>query len=168
MGQRKAVTRASAVRYKRAGRAGNKIILDELCATGWHRDHSRKALRQTLKPTLVRPAELVLLNKIWVLQSEMTNYFSPQQKLVSKVRHGAKVTKKYDLPTTPHQRADRHQAVTTVDTTIMIDTYASLNPAAIQRQIQALTAELLTLTTSKAAATSKPRVQQSWRRASGT
>lgn len=56
MGQRKAVTRASAVRYKRAGRAGNKIILDELCATGWHRDHSRKALRQTLKPTLVRPA----------------------------------------------------------------------------------------------------------------
>ena len=41
-------------------------------------------------------AELLLLNKIWVLQSQLTNYFYPQQKLVSKVRDGAKVTKKYD------------------------------------------------------------------------
>src|SRR5664279_4891877 len=41
-------------------------------------------------------AELLLLNKIWVLQSQTTNYFLAQQKLVSKVRNGAKVTKKYD------------------------------------------------------------------------
>src|SRR5208337_845025 len=47
------------------------------------------------------PAELVLLNKIWVLQSKLTNYFYPQQKLVSKTRVGAKVTKKYDTATTP-------------------------------------------------------------------
>ena len=39
---------------------------------------------------------------------------------------------------------------------ILADTYADLNPAAIQRQIQALTTELLTLTTSKAGAVSKP------------
>jgi len=37
-------------------------------------------------------AKLLLLNKIWTLQSQMTNYFLPQQKLVSKVREGAKVT----------------------------------------------------------------------------
>ena len=30
----------------------------------------------------------------------MTNYFSPQQKLVSKVRNGAMVTKTYDTATT--------------------------------------------------------------------
>jgi len=30
------------------------------------------------------PAELALLNKIWVLQSLLTNYFYPQQKLISK------------------------------------------------------------------------------------
>ena len=111
--------------------------------------------------------ELLLLNRIWVLQSQITNYFAPQQKLISKVRDGAKVTKKYDLPTTPHRRADRHQAVTSEDKTIMTDTYAGLNPAAIQRQIQALTGELLTLTTNKAAATTKPRVQAPWPRASG-
>jgi hypothetical protein len=46
------------------------------------------------------PAELLLLNKIWVLQSQMTNYFLAQQKLISKVRDGAKVTKKYRAATT--------------------------------------------------------------------
>src|SRR5450830_75481 len=104
------------------------------------------------------PAELVLLNKIWVLQSQMTNYFLAQQKLISKVRDGAKVTKKYDVPTTPHRRAERHKEVSTQDKTIMKDTLTGLNPAAIQRQIQALTAELLTLTTSKASATGKPKI----------
>ena len=103
-------------------------------------------------------AELLLLNKIWVLQSQMTNYFLAQQKLISKVRDGAKVTKKYDVPTTSHRRSVRHKTVSTQDKTIMRDTFAGLNPAAIQRQIQALTAELLTLTTSKASATCKPKI----------
>ena len=48
----------------------------------------------------------------------------------------------------------------------MIDTLAELNPAAIQRHVQAFTAELLTLTTSKARAATKPRVQAPAPRAS--
>jgi hypothetical protein len=104
------------------------------------------------------PAELALLNQIWLAQSQITNYFLPQQKLISKVRDGAKVTKKYDKPATPHRRARRHPDVCAEDKAIMDDTYAGLNPAAIQRHIQALTAELLTLTTSKAAARGKPAV----------
>lgn len=102
------------------------------------------------------PAELLLLNDIWALQSQMTNYFLPQQKLISKVRDGAKVTKKYDTATTPHRRAERHDTVSVEDKAILADTYTDLNPAAIQRQIQALTAQLLTLTTSKATAVNKP------------
>jgi len=94
-------------------------------------------------------AELLLLNKIWALQSLMTNYFGPQQKLISKVRNGAKVTKKYDKPKTPHRRASDHDAVDQHDKTILADTYRDLNPAAIQREIQALTDQLLTVTTSK-------------------
>ena len=113
------------------------------------------------------PAELVLLNKIWALQSQITNYFLPQQKLTSKVRDGAKVTKTYDRPTTPHRRAEAHTAVTAEDKTIMTDVLADLNPAAIQRHIQALTGELLTLTTSKAAAYGKPPVPTTPPRASG-
>lgn len=41
----------------------------------------------------------------------------------------------------------------------MKDTLDDLNPAAIQRQIRALTAQLLILTTSKARAAIQPRVQ---------
>jgi hypothetical protein len=92
------------------------------------------------------PAELLLLNKIWALQSLLANYFYPQQKLVSKVRDGAKVTKKYDTATTPHRRAERHDTVSAEDTAILAGAYANVNPAAIQRQIQALTTELLTIT----------------------
>ncbi len=111
-------------------------------------------------------AELLLLNKIWVLQSQITNYFLAQQKLISKVRDGAKLTKKYDIPTTPHRRAARHQQVSVEDKAIMKDTLTELNPAAIQRHIQALTAELLTLTTSKAAAATKPPIRATATRAS--
>jgi hypothetical protein len=49
----------------------------------------------------------------------------------------------------------------------MEDVFAELNPAAIQRRIQALTAELLTLTTSTAGAAGKPAVPAPAQRASG-
>ncbi len=111
-------------------------------------------------------AELLLLNEIWVLQSQMTNYFSPQQKLVSKVRDGAKITKRYDPPTTPATRAARHEAVTAEDKKTMADVYPTLNPAAIQRKIQALTAQLLALTIAKVRATPKPPASAPNRRAS--
>ncbi len=77
-------------------------------------------------------AELELLNRIWAAQGLLTNFFYPQQKLVSKVLTRA---------------------------------YAKINPAAVQREIQALTAELLVLTTAKAAARAKPTLPK---RASGS
>ena len=56
-------------------------------------------------------AELLLLNEIWQLQSKLTNYFYPQQKLISKVRKGAKVSKKHDKadhPVSPRDRTPDH------------------------------------------------------------
>ena len=51
LAERKAVTKASATRYQRAGKGGKGRILDELCAnTGWHRNHARKALRPRWRP----------------------------------------------------------------------------------------------------------------------
>ena len=51
MGQRQAVSRLVAVRYRDASLAGKITILDELCAvTEWHRDHARKVLRRALRP----------------------------------------------------------------------------------------------------------------------
>ena len=112
------------------------VLYNQCTVVGYHRYNTK--------------AELLLLNTIWALQSLLTNYFYPQQKLVSKVRDGAKVSKKYDIATTPHHHAERHDTVTAEDKAILADTYTGINPAAVQRQIQALTAELLTITTSKA------------------
>jgi hypothetical protein len=106
------------------------------------------------------------LNRIWALQSLMTNYFSPQQKLISKVRDGAKVIKKMRPATTAHQRATDHAGVTAEDKIIRTDTYAELNPAANQREIQAPADTLLTITTSKAHPTTKPSVPAGRTRAS--
>src|SRR5215208_7122726 len=96
-------------------------------------------------------AELLLLNEIWQLQSKLTNYFYPQQKLVSKVRKGAKVSKKHDEATTPFHRAISHPTMAVERIVAMTRTYSLINPAATQRQVQAPTAQLFTLTTSKAA-----------------
>ena len=94
-------------------------------------------------------AELLLLNEIWQLQSKLTNYFYPQQKLVSKIRRGAKVSKKHDKAATPFHRAINHPSMAVERIVAMTRTYSLTNPAATQRQIQALSAQLLTLATSK-------------------
>jgi hypothetical protein len=96
------------------------------------------------------PAEVLLLNKIWALQSQLGNYFFPQQKLVYKVRDGAKITKKHDTATTPYRRAQAHLNLPTTAKADLTRTYLAINPAALQRQIQALLNELLTLAITKA------------------
>jgi len=74
--------------------------------------------------------------------------------------------KKYDKATTPHRRAERHKSVTDQDKAILANTYTAINPAAVQRQIQALTTELLTITTSKAGPKPKSPVSAATTRAS--
>ena len=97
-------------------------------------------------------SELLLLNEIWLLQSKLTNYFHPQRKLVSKVRNGAKVSRKHDKATTPFRRATDHPGMGVDRIVALKRTYSLINPAATQRQIQALTNQLFALATSKAPA----------------
>jgi hypothetical protein len=103
-------------------------------------------------------AELDLLNQIWVLQSLIGNHFYPQQKLISKVRDGAKVTKRYDRARTPYARALAHPAVKPLRRRRLTAQHTSFNPAAVQRQIQALCGDLLTLATAKNQPAAKPVV----------
>ena len=105
-------------------------------------------------------AELELLNRIWALQRLLTNHFAPQQKLLAKVRTGAKISKTYDRPATPFQRvlADTRTVSRDVKTRLRREN-KPLNPAAIQRQIQALSAELLTLTTAKQGTKPQPAIR---------
>ena len=104
--------------------------------------------------------ELLLLNEIWQLQSQLTNFFYPQQKLVSKVRDGAKVTKRYDTATTPFRRAVNHPDTTVDRMAALARTHALINPAATQRQIHALAAQLLNMTTSKSQYATRTRIPQ--------
>ena len=104
--------------------------------------------------------ELLLLNEIWKLQSLLTNYFYPQQKLVSKVRKGAKITKKHDEARTPFHRAIDHPDMTVARIVALTRTYSLINPAATQRQVHALTAELFTLTTAKTGLHAQPQVNK--------
>jgi len=79
MSQRKAVTRATAIRYRSASKNDKARILAELCQlTGWHRDHARKALRtalgpkpvarqRTARPPVYGEAVLAPLRKVWAV-----------------------------------------------------------------------------------------------------
>jgi len=105
-------------------------------------------------------SELELLNQIWALLSLLTNNFGPRQKLISATCNGAKVTKKHDAPKTPSQRvlADTKTVRKAVKTRVARQN-EPLNPAAIQRQIQAPTTRLPTIATSKKGPAARPSLR---------
>jgi len=107
-------------------------------------------------------AELAKLNEIWELDALFANYLLPQQKLIFKQRNGAKVTKKHDTATTPHQRAAAHEDVRKRPIITMNATFKKIKPAALSRQILALTGELEVLAQAKAAPRAKPPVNSAW------
>jgi len=108
------------------------------------------------------PAELAKLNEIWELDALFANYLSPQQKLVFKQRNGAKVTKRHDTATTPHQRAIAHESMRKRPIITMNAAFKRIKPAALSRQILALTGELEVFAQAKKAPRSKPPVNHAW------
>ena len=108
------------------------------------------------------PAELALLNEIWDLDRGFTNYLLPQQKLVFKQRNGAKVTKRYDTATTPHQRAIAWPGMRKRPIIHMNAEFKRIKPAALSRQILALTGQLETLSLAKQPAAVKPPVNHAF------
>jgi hypothetical protein len=92
--------------------------------------------------------ELALLNQIWPVLSLLTNLHTPQQKLVSKTRHGATVSKRYDTARTPYQRLLAHAAadplvLDDIDARRLAALLQHTNPAAARREIGRLQATLL-------------------------
>jgi hypothetical protein len=102
------------------------------------------------------PAELGLLNEIYALLRLQTNYFSPQQKLISKTRHGAKVTKRYDTAQTPYQRVLADPRVPRKVARALTAQYRQLNPAKLRRDIMTLQGRLLKLVRAANAPTQLP------------
>jgi hypothetical protein len=90
------------------------------------------------------PSEVALLNQIWVALSPLINLFTPQQKLLTKTRAGAKVTKTYDIAQTPYQRLLAHpEPLHDIDARSLAAQLQATNPAAVRRQIGQLCATLL-------------------------
>jgi len=107
-------------------------------------------------------AELTVLNRIWELDRIYTNYLLAQQKLLSKQRHGAKVTKKYDRAMTPFGRTSARADITPACRQTIDETMAGVHPGELYRQIQDLTTQLERLALSKAPAPVRPRVNRAF------
>jgi hypothetical protein len=94
--------------------------------------------------------EIGVCNRIWTALSPLTNLFTPQQKLVSKTREGAKVTKRYDTAKTPYQRLlDHHGTLDAADAELLAERYRTINPAAARREVGDLQATLLKMVAHK-------------------
>jgi transposase InsO family protein len=87
-------------------------------------------------------AELDLLNAIWELDSRFSNHLLAQQKLVSKERHGAKVTKRYDQAQTPVERAIASGVLSKATVTSLRKLTTAIRPADLSRAITELAEEL--------------------------
>ena len=85
---------------------------------------------------------MTLLNEIWELDRVFTTYLLPQQKLVFKQRNGARVTKSDDTAATPHQRAIGDENMRKRPVIRMNAEFKRIKPAALSRQILALTSQL--------------------------
>jgi hypothetical protein len=87
---------------------------------------------------------VALLNQIWAALSPLINLFTPQQKLLTKTRVGAKVTKTYDAAQTPYQRLLAHpEALDEIDARRLAGQLEASNPAAVRRQVGHLCSTLL-------------------------
>lgn len=108
------------------------------------------------------PAELATLNEIWDLDRVFTNYLLPQQELVSKLRYGAKVINRYDVPATPHQRAIKHPTMRKRPAITMNAAFKRIKPAHLQCEILRLAGELEKLSLAKKIPPAKPPVNTRW------
>jgi Integrase core domain len=90
------------------------------------------------------PGEVALLNRIWAALSPVINLFLPQQKLLTKTRIGAKVSKRYDIAQTPYQRLLSHpDALDDLDVRRLAAQLEATNPAAARREVGQLGSTLI-------------------------
>jgi len=76
-----------------------------------------------------------LLNELYGVLRNYANYFLPTMKCIGKTRDGSRVTKHYDAPRTPYQRALEAPHVDASAKARLEAIYQSLNPAALHRDI---------------------------------
>jgi hypothetical protein len=93
--------------------------------------------------------ELAVLNDLYFVLRDHTNFFLPSAKLLSKTRDGAKVTKRYDIPKTPYARVMASEHVSDGAKRRLTKHYETLNPVALKREITGLQRRLYELVSLK-------------------
>jgi len=88
------------------------------------------------------PEVCALLNELYRVARDYTNFFLPSMKLKEKTRHGAKVTKRHDQARTPYQRILDSARIPNAVKLRLSRYYETLNPAALHRQIRRLQKQL--------------------------
>jgi hypothetical protein len=94
-------------------------------------------------------AEVVVLNRLYQSLRLMTNFFTPQQKLIEKTRDGARVTKRYDTARTPYQRLAARQDVDSSVINNLAGWYVRINPAQVRRDIASAQQRLFAMSAAK-------------------
>jgi hypothetical protein len=81
---------------------------------------------------------LAVMNEYYSLLRLYTNFFLPQTKLIAKHRDGARVYKRYEIPETPYRRVLRSDSIPEETKVILNQTFVSLNPAKLKRDMMLL------------------------------
>ena len=89
------------------------------------------------------PAQLELLNRLYVLLHYYNNFFLPVVKLKEKIRIGSRVKRVYDEPQTPYARLLDSKLLTPDEEAELREAYGHLDLLALRRHIDALQDELL-------------------------
>jgi hypothetical protein len=89
------------------------------------------------------PEACGLLNELYGVARNYVNFFMPSAKLIEKVRDGAKITKRYDTPRTPYQRVLVSPDIAPQAKNHLRKHYATLNPAQLKREMEALQQTLM-------------------------
>ena len=75
------------------------------------------------------------MNNYYAMLRLYSNFFMPQAKLIGKIRVGARIRKQYDIPKTPFRRVMESEQIPQVTKNELLETFESLNPAALQRDM---------------------------------
>jgi hypothetical protein len=82
--------------------------------------------------------QLKILNRLYELLSDYQNFFQPVMRLKTKVRDGAKVTRKYGKPLTAYQRVLKRKDIPKETKQKLRETYKKLNPKKVLLEITRL------------------------------
>lgn len=82
--------------------------------------------------------QLAILNKLYELLSCYQNFFQPVMRLKTKIRDGARVTRRYDKPLTAYQRVLKRKDIPNETKKKLRERYKKLNPRKLLLKITAL------------------------------